>query len=477
MKHDVIIIGAGPAGLFAAEKIINSNKKLSVLVIDKGKDVPERKCPTYRKDNSCSICTPCNISFGVGGAGGLSDGKLNLHHKIGMNIEELDIKKERAHKLIEYIDALFLKFGADKKLYGTSSKEIEQLMKRTEKVNQIIKESSRKNSNGNKKAGVSLIPNIVRHMGSDNTPKIIANFKKGLEKKGVIFELNTEIEKIIANKGFHLISGNKVYESTYLIVAPGRAMSYWFREEATRLGIVHNFGEIDVGVRIELLAKDYSEVTDLIYCPKFHIYTPSYGDKVRTFCTNPGGEVTSEQSSSMILVNGHAKSNEKTKNTNFALLCTIDLTGPQADTTHYGINIAKFVNFISGEKPLIQTLGDLKNGHRSTKEKIAKNKVKPTLKGCNPGDIGMALNYRITKNILETLDILDKIVPGVAKDSTLIYAPEIKFYDTKYTTTRDLETNIKNLFVAGDGVGKSRGIVGAALTGIIAAEGILKKAR
>jgi len=467
MKYDVIILGAGPAGLFAAESL--SKRHFKILMIDKGRDIKERKCPIYRKDASCNLCKICDISFGVGGAGGLSDGKLNLHHKIGMDINELKIDKKKAYRLINYVDSVFQRYGADKTLYGTNKKEIKRWKRRTEKINETLKE------NNGKEGSVDIITPLQRHMGTDKIKEVIENFKKELEQRGVHFQLKTEIERIIKNKSsFHLISKNKVFEARYLLVCPGRGSSYWFREQAEKLGIKHKFGSIDVGVRVELLAKDYSEITDLIYDPKFHITTPTFKDKVRTFCTNPRGEVTCEQNESMILVNGHANKKAKTKNTNFALLYTIDLTKPQADTTEYGRHIARFVNFISGKKPIIQRLGDLKDGHRSTMESIKKNKVKPTLRGCNPGDLGMALTYRVIKNVLEALEILDDIVPGVAKDSTLLYAPEIKFYDTKYITSKDLETNLKGLFVAGDGVGKSRGIIGAAVTGLIVAEGIQK---
>ncbi|MFH0752410.1 MAG: NAD(P)/FAD-dependent oxidoreductase [archaeon] len=464
MDYEVIILGAGPAGLFTAEKISSEKAGTKVLVIDKGKEITERKCPARTNGKACMQCNICNISLGVGGAGGLSDGKLNLDNRIGMDLKELQINKREANNKISYIDQAFVKYGADGNLSVPNSEEAKKLVERA------------------KDKDATLLRIKQRHMGSDKTPRIISNFKEDLMQRGVEFLVKTEVENIEVENGFELETSKGTLSSKYLVAAPGRGGAYWFRDQAESLGLEYRFGEIDVGVRVEIDAEAYKEVTDLFYDPKFKMITRKYNDPVRTFCTNPQGEVTAElitdtKGENIILVNGHANKEHKTQNTNFAILYTINLTNPQGDTTEYGRNIAKFANFISGGKPLIQRYSDLRNHRRSTEKSISKNRVQPTLQGCNPGDLAMALPSRVMSNIMEALDTLEKILPGTVNESTLLYAPEIKFYDTKYSTTKNLETAIKNLYVAGDGVGKSRGIVGAALGGLLAAEGILKKLR
>ncbi len=466
--YHVIIIGAGPAGLFAAETLSKYN--LRVLVIDKGVDITKRRCLIDKPQLGCQRCKFCHIMFGVGGAGAFSDGKLNLSSDIGMDINELRITKEEAEKLIWHIDRIFLEAGVEDKLYG-KSKRVAEWVKRTEKVDSLLKRNHQ-----TKKCFVKLIPALQRHIGSEKTPQVISNIKKRLTARDVEFKLATEVVDIKKQKQtFQVVTTKGNFNSKYLIVAPGRGGAYWFRDIAHKLNIKTSFGPIDVGVRVELLAKDMEEITKVIYDPKFIIKTPTYGDKVRTFCTNPYGYITSEFIENMVLVNGYAYRSKKTSNTNFALLYTIYLTEPVVDTTQYGRQIAKFSNFIAGGKPIVQRLGDLRLGRRTRKVYIANNEVKPSFKGVCYGDIGLALNYRIINNIIEALDILNLVIPGITKDSTLLFAPEVKFYDTKYPTSKQLESSVEGLFVAGDGCGKSRGIIGAALTGILAAKGVLKK--
>ena len=433
--YDIIIIGAGPAGLFVANEL--SSKNLNILIIDK---------KSY-----------------VGGSGAITDGKLNLSYEIGMDLEELKLDKEEALKKINYIDKIFVKYGADKKLYGVEE----------EKIN-FWKEKALK-------YGINLIASKQRHMGSDNTFKIIKKFQKDLENKGIKFLLKTKVGNIKINKNFEIYTSKENFESKYLIVAPGRSGAYWFREQAKKLNIKSMYGAIDVGVRVEVKSNIYKNITDIIYDPKFILRSHCHGDKVRTFCTNPNGRVKIEENS-FKLINGDALKKYKTNNTNFAILTTLTLTKPIADTKEYGINLIKFALLAGGGKPIIQRYGDLKRGSRSkvetffSKERGYDN-LKPTLKLIKdvvPADISLAYPDRIVNNIKEMIELLDEFIPGIANPETLIYAPEVKFYDTKYETNKYLETNIKNLYVAGDGVGKSRGIVGAALNGILVAGGISK---
>jgi hypothetical protein len=259
-----------------------------------------------------------------------------------------------------------------------------------------------------------------------------------------------------------------------IIAAPGRAGAYWLREEAKKIGIKLDYGPIDVGIRVEFPSVIYSEIASIMYDAKFRLYSKSYDDLVRTFCTNPNGFVVSEKFDDFVLVNGHGKRNSKSDNTNFALLSRVILTNPVEDTTKYGRDIAKLATTIGGGKPIIQRLTDFMEGRRSTWERIAKSLISPTLRDATPGDIAMALPHRIVMNLTEGISVLDKIILGLSSNNTILYAPEIKFYDTKYKVTPNMETTLKNFFVAGDASGHSRGIVYSVVTGILAAEGVLK---
>ena len=447
---NVAIIGAGPAGLFAAyELALNSN--LDIIVIDKGKDIKKRKCP-LEFFTKCMKCEPCNILCGLGGAGGLSDGKLNLRADIGGNLNEF---ADDADSLIKKIDDIFLKHGAPDKLYGKDLIELEKLASQH---------------------GIKFIPIPQRHIGSDLLPEVITSFKKELEKLGVKFLLEKEVKEIVANKKFRLIGNDFLIEADYVLAAVGRSGADWLAKQAEKLGIKTKYAPIDIGVRVEVPSVVMEDVIEKAWDPKFHIYTPTYDDFIRTFCTCPNGFVVMEDYGDYISVNGHSSINEKSDNTNFAFLVRIELTEPVENTTAYGISIAKMATTLGGKMPILQRLGDLKAGRRSTWQRIEKSYVKPTLKNATPGDISMALPHRIVTDVIEGLDKLANVIPGVAEDSTLLYAPEIKFYSMRFIVGKNLETNLPNFFVAGDGAGLSRGIIASAATGIIAARGILDKA-
>jgi uncharacterized FAD-dependent dehydrogenase len=451
--YDVIIIGAGPAGLFAAYELA-TNSSLKVLIVDKGKDIKDRICPSMKEFRRCLKCKPCNILCGLGGAGGLSDGKLNLKPDIGGNLEEF-VPRKQADEMIEKIDNIFLEHGASKKLYGRDAVFLE------------------------KKAatcGIEFIPIPQRHIGSDMLPGVVTSIKNFLENKGVIFRLNTEVTQIKNNGMYSLVLSDKSeIQAHFIIVATGRAGADWFKSEADRLGIKTRFAAIDIGVRVEVPAVVMENIIEFAWDPKFHIYTKKYDDFVRTFCTCPNGFVVMEDYGEYVCVNGHSSNSEKSDNTNFAFLTKIELTQPVENTTEYGVSIAKLATTIGGRMPIIQRLEDLRSGHRSTAARIEKSFVKPTLKNATPGDISMALPHRIVENVIEGLKKLDSVIPGVNSDSTLLYAPEIKFYSMRFIVNKNLETNLSNFFVAGDGAGLSRGIIASAATGIIAAQGIMKK--
>jgi len=436
--YDICIIGSGPAGLFAADKLSREGYKVGII----------------EKTPYCS-------------GGLINDGKLNLSTKIGMDLEKLGLDVEEAEAYISYVDNMLLGFGADPKIYGTDVKEIETWTDRASRY------------------GIQLISARQRHIGTDKSKELIKEFRNHLSNSGVEFHLNTDIKNIKKEDLFILESDEGEFQSKYLLASPGRSGAYWFREQARNLGVETKFGPIDVGVRIEMLNEIYQEITDVIYDPKFIYENPFRGGRIRTFCTNPGGRVRMENMESngetLKLINGDGLKGNKTKNTNMAILVTNNLTEPMVDTTEFGREIALRTLMLGGGKPLVQRVGDFLAGKRSHKETFNEGiykrlESKLEKKGIvTPGDIGRAYDMRIGSDIEVFLRVMDRIFPGFTSNENLLYAPEIKFYDTDYVTTKDLETTVEDLFVAGDGCGKSRGIVGAGMTGIMAAEGIIKK--
>ncbi|MEE9594720.1 MAG: NAD(P)/FAD-dependent oxidoreductase [Candidatus Hydrothermarchaeales archaeon] len=454
MSYDVTIVGAGPAGLFAAYEL-SEKSKLKIAVLDMGLDVNKRKCP-MEKTGKCVKCKPCHVMSGVGGAGGLSDGTLNLRPDIGGNLSEFMSERE-AWDLVNYVDKIYLNHGTPDKLYQATLKEEEEL--------------SRKAAS----AGMEFVQIPQRHIGSDYTPEVIKSIRDHLKKNGVEFFLKTVVDDLLDNGGGVKLKKGKEIKSKYVLATPGRSGASWMVDQAQKMGIKIRHGPIDVGVRVEAPAIVMDPVCNINRDPKFHITTKTYDDFVRTFCVNHRGFVVKEVYQDYIGVNGHSLRDKESTNTNFAFLTRIELTEPIENSTDYGESIAKTATTLGGGNPLIQRLGDLRRGRRSTRKRINSNLIKPTLPGATPGDIAMVMPHRIVTNILEGLERLDKVVPGVASDSTLLYAPEIKFYAMRAEVGRSMETSIPDLFVAGDGVGVSRGIIVASATGVMAAQGILKK--
>lgn len=457
MKCDVLIIGAGPAGLFAANELAD---QLKVVVVDKGRDLNKRQCVALL-NGSCKRCLPCNITGGLGGAGGLSDGKLNLRPDIGGNLEEF-VSNEEAWSIIHKIDQIFLKHGASEELYAPDNDEISP----------ILREAAA--------TGIKFIPIVQRHMGSDRTSPIINSIKDELEEKGVFFMLETEVLDIIVDdkvNGAKLKNkeGDFVVNCDYLIAAPGRIGAKWLSDQTEKLEIPVKHNPVDVGVRVELPQIVMDEVTNINWDPKFHIITKTYDDFVRTFCVCNRGFVVEEVYDDFMGVNGHSMRDKLSENTNFAFLVRVELTEPVENTSDYAFSIATIANTLGGGKPLLQRLGDLRKGRRSTWRRLERSNVVPTFNCVTPGDIAMALPHRVVVDIIEGLEALDEVMPGVASDSTLLYAPEIKLYAMRLEMDKNMKTRIDGLYAAGDGAGVSRGIVGAAATGIIAARDILEK--
>ncbi|MBU0980813.1 MAG: FAD-dependent oxidoreductase [Nanoarchaeota archaeon] len=455
--HDVIIIGAGPAGLFAADELSKRGKK--VLVLEKGGLISERTCPlTYEKVNAkCAYCPTCNILSGVGGAGLFSDGKLNFIAKHGKTDLHQFVDEKEAESLLQQVDDRLMEFGIPEESYPKDMEKVEHLKAEAKKI------------------GIDFLVIRQKHIGSDKLPEIIGNMVKKLEEQGVIFALheeayqvkveNGEVKGVVTNKG--------TPEAPVVLCCPGRVGSEWFMNECRRLNIPLMHRGIEVGVRVEVPHQVMEQITDIVWDPTFFINTKAHDDMVRTFCTNPNGFVTTEKYDGFACVNGYSRHDKKSENTNFALLSDINLTHPVSDTINYGKSIGQLSYTIGGKKPILQRFVDLKKGRRSYWDRIHKSMIKPTMTDVTPGDLSMAFPGRIADNLIESLEKLDKLIPGIANDSTLLYGPEIKFFSVRVKTEKNLATQVKGLFVAGDGVGVCGNIVGAAATGIIAARGIL----
>ena len=458
-KYDVIIIGSGPAGVFAALELCQSSN-IKVLLLEKGKSLGERFCPVLGKAKRCPSCHPCDLVSGWGGAGAFSDGKLTLSTEVGGRLKDYLDEKATA-ELIHYVDDLYLRLGASDKVYGTGD-EVEQWQRKASL------------------ADLRLIPVMVRHLGTERCRMILKKLR-GLLAERVDIKVGTAASSIIVDdrkvRGIRTSDGADL-ECDYLVVAPGREGVDWLTEEAKRLKLVIQTNPVDVGVRVEVPQAVLAGLTDALYEPKLEFYSKTFDDKIRTFCVCPAGEVTIESTAGedpVITVNGHSYADRKTENTNFALLVSITFTEPFREPTAYGKYLARLANILSGGV-IVQRLGDLMEGRRSTPDRIARGIVQPTLKSATPGDLSFVLPYRHLTGILEMLSAMDKLAPGVASRHTLLYGVEVKFYSSRLQLSKHLETEVGNLFAAGDGAGVSRGLIQASASGVVVAREILKRA-
>ena len=461
MKYDVVIVGAGPAGLFVAYELISKNGKLKVAILDKGFKVGKRVCPMNKYKVPCKNCNPCAILSGYGGAGTFSDGKLNFIPKLGKSDLTKYMSLSEADKLIDDTEVIFNKFNMDSNVYPSN---MDEAMKIKKKV--AI-------------AGAKLLVIKQKHLGSDHLPEYIEGICDYLEEKGVTLIDNANVCDIITND---INSHDVIYENgkkkctlscKYVVVAPGRTGAKWVQEFADMHKIPYLSQSIEIGVRVEVRKDIMEDITNVIYDPTIFIQTKTYGDIIRTFCTNPGGFVAKENYYGYICVNGHALKEIKSDNTNFAFISKVTLTEPVTNTRLYGESIAKIANILGDGKPIIQTLRDLRISRRSEWHRINKGFIEPTLKDCVAGDLALILPHRIITNIIEGLEILDKIIPGVNNDDTLLYGPEIKFFSNEIETDNDFKLKNDNIYFIGDGAGKAGNIVTAAATGLVAARSIL----
>ena len=461
-RYDVIIIGAGPSGIFCAYELKRQRPELKVLMIEKGRAIEKRQCPK-RKTNVCMGCRPCSITTGFAGAGAFSDGKLSLSPDVGGNLPEI-LGYDKALELIRESDEIYLKFGADTKVYGVD-KEKE------------IREIRRKAINANLK----LIECPIRHLGTEEGYKIYERLQRHLEAQGVEMQFMTMVTEINMEDGAVRSVTTDKGETWYadeVVAAVGREGADWFSHICSGHSIETQVGTVDIGVRVEVRDEVMEFLNKNLYEAKLVYHTPTFDDKVRTFCTNPSGEVAAEYyENGLAVVNGHAyKSKEfKTSNTNFALLVSKNFTKPFKTPIEYGKKIAELSNMLCDGKIMVQTFGDFKRGRRTTEERLCRNNLIPTLKDAVPGDLSLALPHRIMVDIAEMIEALDKVTPGIASDETLLYGVEVKFYSNKVVVDKDFETSVRGLRAVGDGASVTRGLQQASANGLSVARSILKR--
>lgn len=453
--YDVIIIGAGPAGIFAAMEICRRSN-MKILLLEKGKTVQKRSCPIGEDTPACINCQPCSIMSGWGGAGAFSDGKLTLTTEFGGWLHNY-MTKEQLKQLIDYVDQVYVDHGAPDRLFGQDNDIVQELKHRVSR------------------AGLRLIPAEIRHMGTENTLQVLSNMYKQLESQVTIKTGETVLDILVENHQAKGVTTNKdTYYAPNMIMAPGRDGAQWFTEQAVRLGLVLHNNQVDLGVRVEVPAVTMQEFTDNIWEPKIVYNTREFDDIVRTFCVNPNGHVVMENTNGIVTVNGHAfADSNSSSNTNFALLVSQEFTEPFDQPIVYGRCIASLANMLSGSI-IVQRFGDLKRGRRSTHSRIERGMVEPTLKGAVPGDLSLVLPHRYLVGIRECLEALDRAMPGVASDHTLLYGIEAKFYSARPRLTNGLKTDIDGLWAVGDGAGVTRGLIQASVSGVVAARDMLE---
>ena len=453
--YNVAIIGAGPAGIFAALEIMKLKPDWKVVLIEKGQKIEKRKCLLREGYEKCPNCKKCGLLCGWGGAGAFSDGKLTLTPDVGGHLVDY-MSREKVEELIDYSDKLYLNFGATDEVFGTDKKIFQEIERQAAL------------------AELKLIHSPVRHLGTERSLNVLKSMQDYLDKRITILN-NVAAKNLIVEceqvKGIILDNGETI-KAEYTIIAPGREGADWLTKEfdKNKIGFVNN--AVDVGVRVELPAPVFEPLTSKLYESKLVYYSPTFGDEVRTFCMNPNGEVVQENYNGISTVNGHSYAEKTTNNTNFALLVSKKFTEPFKEPIAYGQHVASLANMLAGGV-LVQRFGDLLEGRRSTPERIKSSIITPTLACATPGDLSLVLPYRQMLSIIEMLYALDKIAPGTASRYTLLYGVEVKFYSARVKLTNELETEgVKNLFAIGDGAGVTRGLIQASASGVHAARTI-----
>ncbi len=452
--YDVLIIGAGPGGIFSVYELVKLNPQLKIAVFEAGHELSSRKCPIDGdKVKSCIACKSCSIMSGFGGAGAFSDGKYNITNDFGGTLYEY-IGKKHALELMHYVDEINIAYGGEgTKLYSTAGTQFKKLCMQND---------------------LHLLDASVRHLGTDINYVVLGNLYDHLKDK-VQFFFDTPVDSVSAvSGGYEIRCGTKVYAGKKCIISVGRSGSKWMETVCSALQIPVRSNRVDIGVRVELPADIFSHLTDELYESKIVYRTPKYGDKVRTFCMNPRGVVVNENTNGIITVNGHSYEDpeRQTQNTNFALLVAKHFSEPFKDSNGYGESIARLSNMLGGGV-ILQRFGDLIRGQRSTRQRIEESFVTPTL-NATPGDLSLVLPKRILDGIIEMIYALDKIAPGTANDDTLLYGVEVKFYNMEVAVDEHLQTKYEGLYIIGDGSGITHSLSHASASGVFVAREIAR---
>ncbi|CDM69472.1 FAD dependent oxidoreductase [Clostridium bornimense] len=459
MNYDVIIVGAGPAGIFTAYELNKNKPNSNILLIEGGRSIDKRFCPKI-KTNKCVKCKPyCHITSGFSGAGAFSDGKLSLSYEVGGDLPEL-VGANEVQSYIDYTDGIYLNFGADTKIEGIGNDD-------------EIKEIRRKSIEGNLK----LVDCPIRHLGTEKAHEIYSRIQKYLIDNGVTIKFDTivknliieenEIKGVLLSDSMTKTKDEKVF-SDKVVIATGRKGSDWLKDMCVEHNIKHSAGPVDIGVRVELRNEVMDSVNNVLYESKLIGYPAPFRDKVRTFCQNPGGFVSQENyDNNLAIVNGHSYKDKKSNNTNLAILSSHNFAEPFNEPIEYGKKVAELVNMLGNGSILVQRYGDILDGKRTWPHELYQSNVKHTLPDAEAGDLTSALPYRTLTNILNFIEAMNTVVPGFASRETLLYGPEIKFYSNRIALDENFETNIKGLHCLGDSSGWTRGLMMASAMGVM----------
>jgi len=463
MKHDVIIVGAGPAGIFTAYELLQHNPKMDILMFEKGHQIQKRSCPK-NKVGKCVKCEPCNITTGFSGAGAFSDGKLSLSPEVGGDFPNL-VGYNVVEGLINYADDIYLKFGADTHIEGLEHKEeLKNIRKRA--IN----------------AGLKLVDCPIRHLGTEAAQVVYQRLQEHLlyhKNFNILFDhtvsdiiVEDDTCKGVVIKEEHV---SKFFYADKVIIAAGRRGAEWLFNVCNKYHIERQPGTVDIGVRVECRNEIMEEINEAIYEGKFIGYPQPFGNKVRTFCQNPGGVVSEERyDEGLSTVNGHSYKGTKTDNTNFSILCSHNFCVPFDDPIAYAKMVGKLTNMLADNHILVQRFGDIIDGKRTWQDEMDRGNLKPTLPDAVAGDITAAIPYRTMTNIINFIYALDKVIPGIAASETLLYAPELKFYSNRVTMDKHLNTSLKNLYCLGDSSGWTRGLMMASVMGVYMARQLVE---
>lgn len=466
LKYDLIIIGAGPAGIFTAMELIRNHSGKRIVMVEKGKPVDKRHCPKA-ETGKCMNCKPnCMITTGFSGAGAFSDGKLSLSCEVGGELPSL-IGERPAQELIDYTDKIYLEFGADEHIEGVyKGKEIGEIRKRAIR------------------AGLRLVDCPIRHLGTEKAQQLYLNIQNYLEAQGVEILFGTECENIILEgevcTGVRVTTGNgeQLLHADEVVIATGRRGADWLEKVCQENGIAHRPGTVDIGVRVECRNEIMEMVNKVLYEGKLIGYPRPWKNKVRTFCQNPGGFVAQENyDDNLAVVNGHSYKDLKSENTNLSILVSHNFTEPFNQPIAYAQKVGELTNMLGAGHIMVQRYGDILDGKRTWPKELSQSNVKPTLKDAVAGDITAAMPYRAMTNIIEFIRMMDEVVPGFASNETLLYSPELKFYSNKVKMDADLNTNIKGLHCLGDSSGWTRGLMMASAMGVLMGRKLMEKGK